>query len=256
MKKIPKGSPASLTEEQVLEKLRSGLVPSTPEVWDSLQRQPMPASVPVQPARRRRMLPYLSCAALVCAMILLAFSLNPFSHSGTEPITDSSAAGLSPLVVTAYGLTGDGETKASPIPMERGVAIALGSYSPLMSSVPGFPFSFSYPGAQLEITVDAGVLCQWEDEQVTILGDHAQLASGGTLYWAPTQTGGATVTSALLEFQIREGSHLTGAGWIRISLQEGELSSYTAQLLTAVPLDEESGIALLDSLRDKFAAQR
>lgn len=251
--KILKSSPP-ITERQVLEKLRAGLAPSTPEVWDTLKGQPMPASAPSQPGRRRGVLPSLTCAVLVCAIVLLAFYLHPLSHSSTESMADSGNGGLSSLVVTAYGLTEDNGTKASPIPMERGVTISLGSYSPLMSSVPGFPFSFSYPGAQMEITVDAGSLCQWESSQVTVLGNRIQLNEKGTLYWAP-YTQGAAVSSALLEFQILKDSRLTGIGWIRISLQEGELASYTAQLLAVISLNEEYGEAQLDSLREQYIRQ-
>ena len=106
--KILKSSPP-ITERQVLEKLRAGLAPSTPEVWDTLKGQPMPASAPSQPGRRRGVLPSLTCAVLVCAIVLLAFYLHPLSHSSTESMADKmcirDSPGPSPTSSTAKPMT-------------------------------------------------------------------------------------------------------------------------------------------------------
>ena len=246
-----------MTKKQVLTKLSRELSPPTPDIWDTLQRQPLPSPSPsplVHPVRRKFPLPLLAGIAVLCTAAVLVFVLH-FASVGADIIIDSDSGGMAPLVITAYGLTEDGEIETSSILLEEGVDICLGSYSPLMSSVPGFPFSFSYPDAQLKIAVDAGSLCRWENSRVTDLGDHVQLNGGGTLYWNPMGADGAAVQSSLLEFQVWKGSQLVGAGWIRISCQGEELPTYTAQLLATVCTEDTEGASQLLTFREKYAEE-
>lgn len=255
---ISRNSRRRLTKRQVLTHLRKGLSPATPDIWEALQRQPMPSGAPLpgRPVKRKRIMPALACACLLLAAVLTVATLPAFSPTAVSPSGGGTPSGrTAPLVVTAYGLTGRGDGDTAPVPMEEGADILLGAYSPLMSSVPGFPFAFSHPGAGFEIRVDAGALCQWENEQVTALGDSVRLSGGGTLYWSPVGQEETPVSSALLEFLIREEGAITGAGWIRISCGDGSLPEYSARLLTAVYLDGTDTASQLDSLRKEILTQ-
>jgi hypothetical protein len=78
--------------------------------------------------------------------------------------------------------------------MEPNVKILLARYSPLMSSVPGLPFTFDLTDKSIEIDgisvrVDSGKLLMWDsqkdDAAVHDCGTECICSIGDTLYWSP-----------------------------------------------------------------------
>ena len=74
------------------------------------------------------------------------------------------------------------------------VEVLLAEYSPVMSSVPGYPFAFDITDGdyELQISVDWGFLNSWEPPAgiVTNLGNSITILSDKTLYWLPEATYG------------------------------------------------------------------
>ncbi len=79
-------------------------------------------------------------------------------------------------------------SEATSIVLQPNVDVLLGSYSPLMSSVPGFPFRFNTEDdCEIEVSVDTGILCRWDIQNgiVTQCGKTTSCAKGEILYWSP-----------------------------------------------------------------------
>lgn len=97
------------------------------------------------------------------------------------------------LVITAYAAGG------KAVGLAPRVKTPLGRYSPLISSVPGFPFEIGFlrrSGSDFtaEIRVDAGALLTREarDGSVTDHGRTLTLRGGSTVYWSPLGENGGT----------------------------------------------------------------
>jgi hypothetical protein len=120
------------------------------------------------------------------------------SLSGGNPSATECDAVFTGFVFTAYRPTGGSEylsvnfeEEAEQLTLNPDVKVLLAKYSPLMSSVPGLPFTIDIPGASdvdtIRVSVDGGALCEWDQATgvVTQRGASAEIAVGGTIYWSP-----------------------------------------------------------------------
>lgn len=92
-------------------------------------------------------------------------------------------------------LSGDYQTETTATIITPDVEALLPTYSPLMSSVPGFPFAIQFVEPQgeermpdrIEVTIDGGSLCTWNQATSVVedKGDAVSLEQSTTLYWSP-----------------------------------------------------------------------
>ncbi len=151
--------------------------------------------------------------ALAASFILvLAVCIPTLLHNSNFPnqkkpsiVSNSSISNTSEMkgvVVVAYSPKMSGQTitanyinETLPVEMKPDISVVLPSYSPLMSSVPGFPFEFKTKVTDgtrasdydMEISVDNGSLISWNINTGEII-DNAKLYKGKskeTLYWSP-----------------------------------------------------------------------
>ena len=140
----------------------------------------------------------------VCIPTLLRNSsfLNQKEPSDVSNSSISNTSEMKGVVVVAYSPKMSGQTitanyinETLPVKMKPDVSVLLPSYSPVMSSVPGFPFEFktmmtdgtSTSDYDMEISVDNGSLISWNINTGEII-DNAKLYKGkskATLYWSP-----------------------------------------------------------------------
>jgi hypothetical protein len=122
---------------------------------------------------------------------------RPLSSGGASSAAESDAV-FSGFVLTTYRpaggaeyLSADFEEEAERLTLTPDVMVALASYSPLMSCVPGLPFTIDQPDGSsvdtIRVSVDSGALCEWDQTTgiVTERGASAEIAAGGTVYWNP-----------------------------------------------------------------------
>ncbi|WP_419871554.1 hypothetical protein [Candidatus Pristimantibacillus sp. PTI5] len=113
--------------------------------------------------------------AAACSFIVVMV----FGASFLQPDNKSALTGF---VITAYAADG------APVVMKPNVLLPLGTYSPLMSSVPGFPIRIDAEDAdRIEVIVTEGVLLTWSPSSPKVVhkGKSMQTATGNTLYWSP-----------------------------------------------------------------------
>ena len=129
-----------------------------------------------------RFVPATVCGVL--ALVVIALLVFPFSspQNGTQ---------FSGFVLTAYA-AGDNDASKIPTVLQDDVEVVLAEYSPVMSSVPGYPFTFGVADGdyELQISVDWGHFNYWEPPAgvVTNLGNRTTVKNGSTLYWSPDET--------------------------------------------------------------------
>lgn len=121
--------------------------------------------------------------------------------SDNENIT-SNNTDFKGFAITAYTIDKNGEAylsanymnETTASVMEPDVKILLARYSPLMSSVPGLPFTFDITDESIEIDsisvhADSGKLLTWDaqngDATVNDCGTEYNCSTGETLYWSP-----------------------------------------------------------------------
>jgi hypothetical protein len=120
---------------------------------------------------------------------------QPLSSS-VPSVTESNA--FAGFVFTAYRPIGGAEylstnfeEEAEQLALTPDVKVLLAKYSPLMSSVPGLPFTIGISDGSgvdtIRVSVDGGGLCEWDQATgvVTQRGTSAGMAAGGTIYWSP-----------------------------------------------------------------------
>jgi hypothetical protein len=114
--------------------------------------------------------------AAVCAVILIAM----LGTSIFQP--NDKKAMFASLVITAYAADG------TAVEMKPNVELPLGTYSPFMSSVPGFPISIAAEDAD-SITVKAteGSFLLWTPPASKVIqkGKSVTISSGTIIYWSP-----------------------------------------------------------------------
>ncbi len=149
---------------------------------------------------RQRLIIGISAAILVCALgLALPALLNAVYPAPAEaqpaqdantvsqtPVTHKNTAGL--FAVTAYA------TEWKETVLQPGVSVALNTYSPAQSNVPGIPFIISVPEGVsdintdgIRIDVDAGTIISWDPPDYTVRerGKTYVCSSGTTIYWSP-----------------------------------------------------------------------
>jgi hypothetical protein len=110
--------------------------------------------------------------------------------------------------------------------MEPNVKVLLAQYSPLMSSVPGLPFTFDITDESMDIgglvvRVDCGKLIRWDPQidnsSVTDCKKECTCNAGETLYWSPlSEEDNSVVTNATITVTaIKEGKEI---GYQKISV--------------------------------------
>ncbi|MDF2671281.1 MAG: hypothetical protein K0R67_3587 [Paenibacillus sp.] len=114
---------------------------------------------------------------------IAAFGLPLLQNIGSDPSMPGQARPFfSGFVITA--LAADG----TPVEVKPNVTFPLGQYSPLMSSVPGFPIRIVVEEADLiQLRVTDGNLLSWTPPnfQVRNKGRETDIRSGDTIYWSP-----------------------------------------------------------------------
>lgn len=144
------------------------------------------------------------------------------------------------LVITAYAAGG------KAVGLAPRVKTPLGRYSPLMSSVPGFPFEIGFLRRSgsgpvdftAEIRVDTGALLTREarDGSVTNHGRTLTLRGGSTVYWSPLgENGGAAEGCRMTVCAQKPGGASVEAA---IDIRRTAGNEYTAEVvsMTSYPL--------------------
>lgn len=143
---------------------------------------------------------WIAVAACV-TLIISAFTAIPrFLHEdGLIPeISDENTHNeysFNGFILTAYATSAEDYTlteniiaNTNAVVMQPHVEILLGKYTPLTSSVPGFPFKFDVEGRyEIEVSVENGTLCRWNRDTgiITNCGNSTSYIKGEILYWSP-----------------------------------------------------------------------
>ncbi|WP_040952235.1 hypothetical protein [Gorillibacterium massiliense] len=123
-----------------------------------------------------------------CAVALVIFLFGLPNLQGTEHLSETGRP-FHRFVLTAYAADG------SSFEIKPQVEFLLGRYSPLMSSVPGFPLKAEAEGAdRIEWMASEGNFVLWNppDYKVYNKGQSVSLRPGETLYWSPLDEGAQT----------------------------------------------------------------
>ena len=111
-----------------------------------------------------------------------------------------------------------------------GVSVPLAKYSPLMSSVPGLPFTVDIAGeaehVSVKISVNQGELNEWDRETgvVTSGGQLLSISPGETIYWSP----GPESNASDITITIETSGHGAIAGRQEISITQDKEGYYQA----------------------------
>ena len=179
------------------------------------------------------------CLALLAAVALPAAVSLSNARQGTgpskypapsEPGAYAEGAALAAgLSIIAYApqesvqpLTANYLNETTATRLVPNAEVLLETYSPLLSSVPGYPLRFemdSADGTPYEILVDAdaGELLGWEPQtgEVTSRGKRCALPEAGTLFWSPLE-GQKAISDASIAVSILRGDVLVGQQVIHI----------------------------------------
>ena len=170
--------------------------------------------------------------AVVCLILIMTATGMPYLSKDPD-IGDIQVGYLNLLSVKVYATSeGDGST-TDGVELQQGTKILLGGYSAFMSSVPGYPFEFSYPDAKIEVTVNNGELCLWgneTDSKVIGKGKSYTINNSGKIYWSPLSKDGVINDTTTIEFRIIEKENIIGVGFIEIVKKENS-TFYSAELL-------------------------
>ena len=171
---------------------------------------------------------------LAVAFLLVIITAIGIPYSKKNPVTGNTQVDyLSLLSVKVYAASGGDASTTNGAELRRGTKILLGGYSPFMSSVPGYPFEFSYPDAEIELKVDSGKLLIWgaeTDSKVIGKGQSLTIYNSGKIYWSPLIEKGIINDRTILEFRILEKENIIGVGYIGIAKTQND-SFYSAELL-------------------------
>ena len=158
----------------------------------------------VRKRRKRAVIKWASAAAafLLVAATALTVTLNLPKPQTTDTISVTNKRYLK--VTTYVGKDSTQQLTADTMPVleskelvtER--VITLPQYNLLSSNVPGFPFTFDPDGNKLELSVDNGTLCSWDQKsgKVTTLGKDCVMTEKSTVYWSPLEADGSQSAAA------------------------------------------------------------
>ena len=114
--------------------------------------------------------------------------------------------------------------------------IYLGSYSPLMSSVPGYPIivsnnrsdEFGHEGISIRIRVDNGNLVSWDKNtgKITEIGKKGLFELGDNIYWSPLDDGASSKSAQIIVDLLEDKNKIATSG---ILIEEQEPGIYTAE---------------------------
>ena len=195
---------------------------------------------------RHRRWPALAAGGLAL-LVILCLPLFSGPYAPGEPAVSSGQAAILPerspssalrLQLVAYAaqkeddvLTGNYETQGTATLLTSSTEVLLPQYSPLMSSVPGYPFTFGATGPstlQLQISVTEGELVRWENNQIISLGQSTCVSPNETLYWSPIDQQ-QPVDIAVLTVTAMDGENVLGKESILIQATD-TLGHYTATI--------------------------
>lgn len=129
--------------------------------------------------------------------------------------------------------------------LKQGAKILLESYSVYMSSVPGYPFEFSYPDSKTVLTVNNGELFIWGPETSSTViskGQSYTIDNSGKIYWSPIREGKTIKDKTILEFRILKKENIIGVGFIKITMGEiNTFESYSAEVLGIMGFPKSNG---------------
>jgi hypothetical protein len=184
--------------------------------------------------------PLLAAAACILAFVML-FGY-PYLTKSPGSGNLELKMGESPLVIKVHASSRNGEIIFED--MKPGAKILRGGYPAGISSVPGFPFEFSYPGTTIELAVDNGefIIHNYVIER---LGNTYTINEEGLVYWRPIIHDSNTnellpglVEDAVIDYKIIENGHIVGMGIIKIS-QENFV--YSAELILSTGFPKVGG---------------
>ena len=146
----------------------------------------------------RRIKIYVACLLITVAGVILLPYLNNKNISLVNSNNSSTTVlnKFNGFVITAYAakipgdiLTKDYQTETTTTKLKPNVEVLLASYSPFMSSVPGFPFIINNTDESIKrlVQVNNGEFSKWDIEsgKVTSLGNYFYLDNNETIYWSP-----------------------------------------------------------------------
>jgi hypothetical protein len=107
----------------------------------------------------------------------------------------------------------------------------VGSYTPLMSSVPGFPFELAFKNSKITIEVDCGNILLWGDDtnqKVIDKGKNITLSSPCKIFWSPLDGESSNPNKAIMKISFTSGNQSVDA---TIELNSDLNGFYTATLV-------------------------
>lgn len=130
--------------------------------------------------------------------------------------------------IIAYAANGD------KVALSPNVETSLGKYSPMMSSVPGFPFHIEFirmAVQQIQVSVDNGTILIWEPTGGTVedKGKSYIYQTGDTIYWSPLSKDSVLSKESKLTISaIKNDSEIMKA---EILIKELDDSEYSAEII-------------------------
>lgn len=189
-------------------------------------------------------------AAVACILALVMLVGIPYLARNSAGDIEL-VLGSSPLVIQAAAASDNNTFVLKDI--GAGTEIMLGKYSPPMNVVPGLPFHFTYPGTEIELTVDAGVLILWDVGISNVdgflafdgtgtstferVGNAHTIIDEGCIFWDPFTEDGLA-ESAVIEYRVLDGDHIVGYGLIQLSSTD---RVYSAKLVLSTGFPKVDG---------------
>lgn len=194
--------------------------PRIVDAMEHIDEELITEAVSYKPKRKRIPTVFKWIAAAACfSLIISTFTVIPallndnkeiptFPNENTHPSHSFNGFVLTAYAANSedYRLTENVIADAHTVVMQPHVEILLGKYTPLTSSVPGFPFKFdAEDNYEIEVSVENGTLCRWDRNTgvVTNCGKSTAYIKGEILYWGPMSDNGnieknSTITVAAL----------------------------------------------------------
>ncbi len=160
---------------------------------------------------------------------------KPSENSGFPTATDKKKI-FRGFALTAYAADSEAEylnanflEEAEKLLLTPDIKIPLAKYTPLMSSVPGLPFTVDLAGDDninieaINISADYGELNKWNRETgvVSSQGQSATIDTGETIYWSPiTDEDFADIKNAVITVEAVADGKVAGRQKLYITQKE------------------------------------